>query len=159
MKSQTYTMQHYAIQARPMVQALTSIGVVSASALALIFGTAAYAQQASIVAKESVTKLEEIVITAQKRPETVQKTPLAITAISGDDIREAGIRNVKDISGAVPNVQINQNGAATEIAIRGITSTNNTEIGSSLSGPKDRRESFSLVREAMDDMAMREISD
>ena len=134
MKTQTTATQNQIrIQPRPIVHALCNIGLVTASALTLLLSAAAHAQQTSAAAKDNaakeINKLEEIVITAQKRPETVQKTPLAITAISGDDIRESGVRNVKDLSGAVPNVQVNQNGAATEIAIRGITSTNNTEIG------------------------------
>jgi iron complex outermembrane recepter protein len=44
-------------------------------------------------------------------------------------LAEAGIKNARDLNGVVPNVVINTNAAATEITIRGITSTNNTEVG------------------------------
>ncbi|NJR71686.1 MAG: TonB-dependent receptor plug domain-containing protein [Gammaproteobacteria bacterium] len=52
-----------------------------------------------------------------------------MTNISGEEIAEQGIRNARDLNGVVPNVIINTNAAATEFTIRGITSTNNTEIG------------------------------
>ncbi len=74
-------------------------------------------------------QLETILVTAQKRPEDAQKTPLAVTSISGDDIAEAGIKNARDLNGLIPNVVINTNGTSTEFTVRGITSANNTEIG------------------------------
>ena len=32
--------------------------------------------------------IEEVVVTARKREENIQETPLAVTALSGDDLRE-----------------------------------------------------------------------
>lgn len=91
---------------------------------------AANAQTAATTgAQAKKPQIEVITVTAQKRPEDAQKTPLAITNVSGEDIAEQGIRNAKDLNGLVPNVVINANAAATEFTIRGITSTNNTEIG------------------------------
>jgi iron complex outermembrane receptor protein len=49
--------------------------------------------------------------------------------VSGEEIAEQGVRNARDLNGLVPNVVINTNATATEFTIRGITSTNNTEIG------------------------------
>ena len=63
--------------------------------------------------------IEEVVVTARKREENIQETPLAVTALSGDDLREAGIDNVKDLSKSVPSLQINQ-GQGNQIYIRGI---------------------------------------
>ena len=49
--------------------------------------------------------LEEIVVTAQKRAENLQTTPIAITAISANTITELGIANNKNLFGVVPNLQ------------------------------------------------------
>jgi len=49
--------------------------------------------------------LEEIVVTAQKRAENLQTTPIAITALTANSIAELGITNNKNLFGIVPNVQ------------------------------------------------------
>jgi iron complex outermembrane recepter protein len=97
--------------------------------LASANGSAVSAQTAPASSVEKKPQIEVITVTAQKRPEDVQKTPLAITSVSGEEIAEQGIRNARDLNGLIPNVVINTNAAATEFTIRGITSTNNTEIG------------------------------
>lgn len=67
--------------------------------------------------------LEEIVVTAQKRAESLQDTPLSITAIDADVIAQRGIMNIGDLGSVAPNLVVNQNAAATSnpiIYIRGI---------------------------------------
>ncbi len=112
--------------------------VLNCAVAALLFGlaTAASAQvtPAPAAAPEVPStaerkQLQKITITAQKRPEDQQKAPIAISSVSGDEIAEQGIRTARDLNGMVPNVVVNTNAAATEFTIRGITSTNNTEIG------------------------------
>ncbi|WP_372758535.1 TonB-dependent receptor plug domain-containing protein, partial [Litorivivens sp.] len=63
--------------------------------------------------------IEEVVVTARKREENIQETPLAVTALSGEDLRDAGIDNVQDLSKSVPSLQINK-GQGNQIYIRGI---------------------------------------
>ena len=99
----------------------------AASSSFSVFNAAAQTTAAPDASKKP--QLEVITVTAQKRPEDQQKTPLAITSVSGEDIAEQGIRNARDLNGLIPNVVINTNATATEFTIRGITSTNNTEIG------------------------------
>jgi iron complex outermembrane receptor protein len=48
--------------------------------------------------------LEEIVVTAERRVERVQDTPIAITAISEADLEKRGVRIASDITAAVPNM-------------------------------------------------------
>ena len=75
-------------------------------------------------AAESGGKISEVVVTAQFRRTELQKTPLAITAITGDDLRVRGQTSVTDLAATVPNAVIQPLGAgwgATEAAfIRGI---------------------------------------
>ena len=50
--------------------------------------------------------LEEVVVTAQKREQSLQDVPLAVSAISGNDMLEAGINDIKDLSRQVPSLQV-----------------------------------------------------
>ena len=68
--------------------------------------------------------LEEVIVTAQKREQSLQDAPIAITAFGAEDIETRGIRDVQDIGLFVPNVQIAPSpGGSTGaiIAIRGST--------------------------------------
>ena len=68
--------------------------------------------------------LEEIVVTARYRQENLQQTPIAISAITAEDIQERGFTNATDIALTVPNASFRQAQAAfgnTETAyIRGV---------------------------------------
>lgn len=71
--------------------------------------------------------LEEVIVTAQKREQSLQDAPIAITAFGAEDIETRGIRDVQDIGLFVPNVQIAPSpGGSTgaTIAIRGSTTIN-----------------------------------
>ena len=66
--------------------------------------------------------LEEIVVTAQKREESLQDTPIAITAITESTIDDLDIANVVDLAGMAPNVHIintPSNNTAATVAMRG----------------------------------------
>ncbi len=75
-------------------------------------------------------QLEEIVVTAQRRAENLQETPLAVSAITGEGLESQGIKSVVDLSAQVPSLQItNSGGGASQIFMRGIGSSNVTEVG------------------------------
>ena len=48
--------------------------------------------------------LEEIVVTAQKRTENINKVGMQITAISGDTLRGKGVSSAADIANVVPGL-------------------------------------------------------
>ncbi|MGI9284118.1 MAG: TonB-dependent receptor, partial [Pseudomonadales bacterium] len=66
--------------------------------------------------------LEEVVVTAQKRAESLSDVPISVNVMSGEKIAQAGITNLNDLSDFVPNLTMNQTGIGTNIAIRGISS-------------------------------------
>lgn len=71
--------------------------------------------------------LEEIVVTAQKREQSLQDTPIAIAAFDGNAIEQRGITDINDIGVMVPNVKMTpspSNSTATTIAIRGSVTIN-----------------------------------
>ena len=71
--------------------------------------------------------LEEVVVTARKREENLQETPVAVTALSAATLRDAGVRNLADLNQIAPNIEVSSaNGTApvANIYIRGIGQRN-----------------------------------
>ena len=71
---------------------------------------------------QSFGGLEEVVVTAQKKEENLQDTPIAITAITESTIDDLDLANVVDLAGMAPNVHIintPSNNTAATIAMRG----------------------------------------
>jgi iron complex outermembrane recepter protein len=69
-------------------------------------------------------ELQEIVITAEKRESTVQKTPISITAISGVELQAQGLTDMTAVAQQVPGVSFKTSGPGqTEFEMRGLTST------------------------------------
>jgi iron complex outermembrane receptor protein len=69
--------------------------------------------------------LEEILVTATKTGETAaQRTPLAVSVFSADQLNAAGVGNVKDLAALTPNLNVAQQNVNGEIYIRGIGSNN-----------------------------------
>lgn len=91
-----------------------------ASAIAVVASTSMPAVYGQIM-------LEEVIVTAQKRVESMQDVPIAVTAISGAQIENAGIQGLEGLSTYVPNMTINTQagGSPGSIVIRGVGSGNN----------------------------------
>ncbi|MFT5604797.1 MAG: iron complex outermembrane receptor protein [Paracoccaceae bacterium] len=87
-----------------------------------IFITALIADPASAEvasSEKNFSTLEEVVVTARRREESMQESPVAVTAISGDTLRNSGIVNTDELSKSVPSLQINA-GQDNMIFIRGV---------------------------------------
>ena len=69
--------------------------------------------------------LEEIVVTAAKRSESVQDVPISITAFTGDQLEERQIQSAFDLAGTVPNLAVNHPSGDQQaiFSIRGISSS------------------------------------
>ncbi|WP_438952554.1 TonB-dependent receptor plug domain-containing protein [Porticoccus sp.] len=78
-----------------------------------ISGTGALAQ---------IGALEEVIVTAQKRSESLQDVPVAVNAFSSDTIQEAGINDTSDLAVMTPSLNANANSSpfTTRLTIRGI---------------------------------------
>jgi iron complex outermembrane receptor protein len=66
------------------------------------------------------TEIEEIVVTAQKRESKLQETPIAITAITADQITLNRIENFADVAKRTPSVTYNELAGYSQVAIRGV---------------------------------------
>ncbi|MEX2525057.1 MAG: TonB-dependent receptor [Gammaproteobacteria bacterium] len=68
--------------------------------------------------------LEEVVVTAQKREQSLQDVPISVTAFSGRDIRSLGFNSTIDLAAFTPGMSIGQNSGEGDfpfISLRGVT--------------------------------------
>ena len=87
---------------------------VTASAIALAVGAEpAFAQD--------VTQVEDVIVTAQKREESIQQVPIAVTALSSEALNERKIEGGPELVRAVPNVSFSKaNFSMYNFSIRGV---------------------------------------
>ncbi|BFM14525.1 TonB-dependent receptor [Maricurvus nonylphenolicus] len=69
--------------------------------------------------------LEEIVVTAQKRVQSLQDVPISVSAVGGEKLDDAGIENMQDLSSYVPNLHVVDGTLTPQLFIRGIGSGSN----------------------------------
>ena len=100
--------------------------MISASFLAIgLSAQPVLAQQAP----EAAADENIIIVTAERREQSLQDFAGTATVISGDDLKKIGAQNFVDLQQSVPGLSIANNGGNIEVFIRGIGSTNNTELG------------------------------
>ena len=90
---------------------------IALKALALSASSLAFASAAPALAQ-----VEEIIVTAQKVEENVQDVPIAIAAVSGDRLIQAGVTSLENISTVVPSVTFRKGttSANSAIVMRGV---------------------------------------
>lgn len=66
--------------------------------------------------------LEEVLVTATLRTESLQDVPVSVNAMAGEKMQEAGIDKIEDLQAYVPNFSMSETGIGTNIYIRGIGS-------------------------------------
>lgn len=101
-------------QQRVLVSGLSAI--LSAGAIGLV----------PLTASAQLT-LEEVVVTARKREESLQETPIAVTALSGETLQDLGLSDISDLRKIAPNVDLydgNGTGGSGNIFIRGVGARN-----------------------------------
>jgi iron complex outermembrane receptor protein len=85
-----------------------SVGPIGAFAVLTLSGMSvpAVAQTQSAVEPQQIDTAEliEIVVTARRRDESLRDVPIAITAITAEQIEKSGVRGVSDIANLTPNV-------------------------------------------------------
>ena len=80
----------------------------------------------AVMSQENTGALEELIVTARKVEEPLQETPLAVTALSGAQMRAESIVTLDDVKG-IPNLSVIGVGVAqgqARLAIRGVSFTN-----------------------------------
>ncbi len=100
---------------------------------ALIVGTSSYAIAAESDNKNATddtqATIEEVIVSVRKRSEPVQETPIAITALSAEQLEQRNLTNLMEVGTYIPNVTMNTSPSASgggnnsQIYIRGIGQT------------------------------------
>ncbi|MDD3797625.1 MAG: TonB-dependent receptor [Novosphingobium sp.] len=91
----------------------------------LAMAAPAYGQEGDAApAQDTAGGLKEIVVTAQKKAEVLQKVPVAVTAFTADAIEKAQIVNVASLTSLAPNLNVSVQPAGSTLptlTIRGVT--------------------------------------
>lgn len=96
---------------------------------AVVVASATLATPALAQDEKENDRLEEVVVTVERREQTIQDLEATAVSFSGDDLKILGIQNLADISEQAVGVEIASKGGNVEVWIRGIGSSNNTELG------------------------------
>jgi len=97
----------------------------TAVALALIASLnqqVSLAEESNSVEKKSISALEIIEVTSQKRVQSLQDVPASITTVDGNKLADAGISQMEEMSEYVPNFTVTKSGQGYNIYMRGLGS-------------------------------------
>ncbi|MFT3975765.1 MAG: TonB-dependent receptor [Sphingomonas bacterium] len=103
--------------------AIVVSGCISTSALAQ-----SVPAQPSAEPAENQASIADIVVTAQKRSENLQKVPLSVSVVNGDELASRGVLKASDIANAIPGVNT-QGVNSPAIFVRGIGTSNASITG------------------------------
>ncbi len=79
--------------------------------------------------------LEEVIVTAQKREQSLQDVPIAVAAFSNEMLQKAGVKDMFELQANDPSLVVGQghNASTSSFGIRGVfTSSNNFGLESSV---------------------------
>ena len=104
---------------------------IAAACASLIYPHSAYAQEQSASASGDARGIEEIVVTARKREESLQDAPLTVQALSRERIEQFDITNLERIQSVTPQLYVGRSptGPGAQITMRGIGASSSTSIG------------------------------
>ncbi len=98
-------------------------------AAALALAAISFTPAGGAFAQGSAPRLEEIVVSAQRRDERLQDVPVAVTAFSARDVLDAGIESTADFIALTPNVGFDDSFTVGNsfVTLRGVTQINNAD--------------------------------
>ena len=115
------------------IKGLASIGALGIALAAM----PAMAQQAATAAAPAANPaatpergIGEIIVTAQRRAESVQKSSLSIQVLGKDDLVRSGVSTARDLNNLVPGLAVSQGGTWTQTFIRGVGDITSNAFGS-----------------------------
>ena len=81
--------------------------VIAAASLWAATGTSVEAQQSQAAAPSGQVEIEEVVVTAQKRSESLQNVPVSVTALTSTQLAGLKLDNASTLTSQIPNLQVN----------------------------------------------------
>lgn len=102
---------------------IRAFGMGCASMLAISLATSAHAQSAPAQSGPPQSGVADIIVTAQRRNENMQKVPIAVTAASAERLSQIGVASTSDLTTLAPAVHVSTGLGGASIAIRGVGGT------------------------------------
>jgi len=97
------------------------VAIYAGAGACLCLGPGARAQTSPAPADTTPSvEIEEIMVTAQRYEETLQKSSLSLQVLSGEALQRAAVTQATDLNKLVPGLQIGTGGGASQIYIRGV---------------------------------------
>jgi iron complex outermembrane recepter protein len=113
---------------------LQTRSVAAAVAAVLAASQAVQAQDAAATDASATGVVEEIIVTAQRREESIQDVPLSVQAFTGETLVDAGVNSILDLPRLAPNFNAMRGTqtANVRLSIRGVGASSNTAIDPSI---------------------------
>lgn len=105
-------------------------GITATISISALSAGASLAQTAPAVDSSSATQLDEIVVTAQKRPENVQDVPLSVAVFGQEALANAGVTRINELQRIAPGLQVTRGTQAANqrVQIRGVGTSGNNAV-------------------------------
>jgi iron complex outermembrane recepter protein len=71
---------------------------------------------------QAAAQLEEVIVTAQKRTESLQDVSVSVSVISGEKLADVAITRIEEMSSYVPNLTLSETAIGTQLFVRGVGS-------------------------------------
>ncbi|MET4685365.1 TonB-dependent receptor [Brevundimonas faecalis] len=92
------------------------------TASAAVIGAVAFGFAGAAAAQDGPTTVDDIIVTAQKREQSLQDVPIVVTTLSQEALNGAGVRDIKDLQILTPGMTVTstQSETSTTARIRGV---------------------------------------
>ena len=107
---------------RKPVNLIFSAVLMAVFAVGSLFAGVADAQESGATNEARSTILEEVIVTARKRAESLQNVPVSIIALGDEKLDDFGLQTLESVSAYVPGVTIGEAVVSTNLFVRGIGS-------------------------------------
>lgn len=114
----------------PMIRSMRSVALAT-SALVTLAANSAAAQDSAAQEEASGVGAGDIIVTANRSESLASKTPIALTAISGEGLRSSGVTQPMNLAERVPSLEVNRSRGGLNFTVRGVATTDTSEKGDS----------------------------
>ena len=91
--------------------------------------TIANGQEAEEATEDESPLMEEVIVTVERREQSLQDLAATAYSFEGENLKRQGVVDITDLSEMAPGLEIGNKGGNVEVWIRGVGSSNNTELG------------------------------
>jgi outer membrane receptor protein involved in Fe transport len=96
--------------------------ILRSTASAAVVGAVAFGFAGTAAAQDQASSVDDIIVTAQKREQSLQDVPIVVTSLSAEALDDAGVRDIKDLQILTPGLTVTSTTteASTTARIRGV---------------------------------------